>query len=257
MILTETGLSPHDYFVDQAKKRAVFTIGISGSGKSHWSQVAEDLGWKVINADAIRVDYLKEKRARGLPITVDGVVCEADPENLRHIFSPELRALTTNPEFYFRFLESSKNIVFDITNLTYSRVPLMSQASNVGFFVEALIFRPQDIKIHLSNLQKRSLSKGLDLVDVKSPDSAEKRTRILLELLGNFNTFSGSVKSDPAYKHFPHSIPKGFRFESLKSATQGYSDFLNRLSNEDREYVEKLRVEDVFNRIEHVAVRAY
>jgi hypothetical protein len=246
-------LTPKDIFSShldpRGRPRAVFSIGISGSGKSFWSRGAEAAGWKVVNADQIRVDWLTEAAREGREIAIGGKMQKADPQSNEQIFSAALREKVMEVEFLSSFLEEGKTrgIVFDITNLTLRRVPLMLAAYERGFGVEALVFEPASEQAHLHNIGHRASQEGGITI------SAE----ILAELRSQYENFCLSLKEDPSFSPTLRSSELHFDFEKMRKPYASRAEFLASLSSVEKKNFEDLVANDCFTRIHRVQVRQY
>jgi hypothetical protein len=255
-VFTRSGLSPEDFFSsqknDQHQTRAVFTIGISGSGKSHWSRIAEKNNWNVLNSDSIRVNWLKEAQKENKKVLINGQLTLPDPSNEEHVFCPELRALVMDREYLLSLTKLDQAVVFDITNLTLQRVPLMLKAMLKGYAVEALVFAPNSLEVHQKNVSlRKNVKSGLGVSE-----------KVISDLHNTFQVFCTNLKANPQTRAIhPDEITKlcssHFDFTLMRKNHASFEAFLSSLNSEQKAFVKKLQEQDVFSRIEYVDVQEF
>ena len=255
-VYTRSGLSPEDFFASQKnsehKTRAVFTIGISGSGKSHWSRIAEQNHWNVLNSDSIRVEWLKKAQIDNKKVMINGQLTLPDPQNEEHVFCPELRALVMDSDYLLSLTNPEQAVVFDITNLTLQRVPLMLKTILKGFAVEALVFAPNSLDIHKKNVSlRKNIKSGLGVSE-----------KIISDLYNTFQVFCTNLKANPQSQNLnPEEINKlcstKFDFTLMRNNYASLEAFLTSLNSEQKTFVQKLKEQDVFSEIEYVDVQEF
>ena len=255
-VYTRSGLSPEEFFASQKNKqlktRAVFTIGISGSGKSHWSRIAEQNHWNVLNSDSIRVESLKKAQQENKKVLINGQLTLPDPQNEEHVFCPELRALVMDSDYLLSLTKSEQAVVFDITNLTLQRVPLMLKTRLKGFAVEALVFAPNSLDVHQKNVSlRKNVKSGLGVSE-----------KVISDLYNTFQVFCTNLKTNPKTQNLnPEEIQKicstKFDFTLMRNNYASFEAFLATLSTEQKTFIEKLKEQDVFSKIEYVDVQEF
>jgi hypothetical protein len=255
-VYTRSGLSPEEFFASQKnsehKTRAVFTIGISGSGKSHWSRIAEQNHWNVLNSDSIRVEWLKKAQQENKKVLINGQLILPDPQNEEHVFCPELRALVMDSDYLLSLTKSEQAVVFDITNLTLQRVPLMLKTMVKGFAVEALVFAPNSLHVHQKNvLLRKNIKSGLGVSE-----------KVISDLYNTFQVFCTNLKTNPQSQDVnPEEINElsstKFDFTLMRNNYASFEAFIATLNSEQKTFIEKLKEHDVFSNIEYVDVQEF
>jgi len=250
-VKTTSGLSPKEFFASarstQGRLRAVFTIGISGSGKSHWADIAAAHDWQLLQSDTLRVEWLKEAQLQGQELMLDGKLSMPNPQDTAHIFCSELREKVMDLEFLLSQVKEDRAVVFDVTNLTLQRVPLMQRMVEMGYDVEALVFEPNNLEVHVKNVNGRSEQKsGLYVAP-----------SIIADLLSTFNVFCRDLKTGTANKQGDDLKDFKVDYKKMRKGFDSYAHYLESLDSLDRVQVEKLKALDVFSRIEYVPVKSF
>jgi predicted ABC-type ATPase len=253
--------NPDDFFGPQGgERRAVFTIGVPGSGKSVICTQAKDKGWHVVNADELRVHWLSDMQRQQETITVGGQKELADPRNPRHVFSDELRVKVRNAANLFSMVKDQPTVLWDLTNLTLDRVYLMQLCRQAGYSIEALVFVPTETDWHVRNVESRVAQGGLDLA---SPDqSAEAKTiqrrRVVEELKRTFEIFSGRLSID-AHKLKQSGTPPIVELQSLRrpSNARTLKAWLDELPDGLKGQVATLKAFDVFQKAHWIECRDF
>ncbi len=250
-VKTTSGLSPSDFFASprsaQGRLRAVFTIGISGSGKSHWADIAAAQNWKLLQSDTLRVEWLKEAQLKGEELVLAGNLSMPNPRDTTHIFCSELRDKVMDLDFLVSQVNPDQAVVFDITNLTLQRVPFMQQMLARGYDVEALVFEPNSLDVHVKNVNGRSEQRGGLYV----------APTIVADLLSTFNVFCRDLKvaSNLDVTLDPKTL--NVNFKKMRQNYNSYAHYLESLDDKERSQVEKLKALDTFSRVDYVPVESY
>ncbi len=255
-VFTRSGLSPEDFFSseknDNSKTRAVFTIGISGSGKSHWSRIAEQNNWNVLNSDSIRVEWLKKAQLENKKVLINGQLTLPDPQNEEHVFCPELRALVMDSEYLLSLTKPDQAVVFDITNLTLQRVPLMLKTTLKGYVVEALVFAPNSLEVHQKNVSlRKNVKSGLGVSE-----------KVISDLYNTFQVFCTNLKANPqsqiiSQEEIKKLCSTSFDFTLMRKNHASFEAFLLSLSPEQKAFAQELSQKDIFSKIEYVDVQEF
>lgn len=250
-ITKSSGLSPKEFFASarsaQGRLRAVFTIGISGSGKSHWADIAAAQGWTLLQSDTLRVQWLKEAQLKGKELILAGNLSMPNPQDTSHVFCDELRERVMDLDFLVSQVVPDQAVVFDITNLTLQRVPLMQQMLAKGYDVEALVFEPNTLDVHVKNVNGRAEQKSGLYV---APE-------IVAGLLSSFNVFCKDLKVASLGDATADLKSLSVDFKHMRKSFNSYAHYLESLEPQERSQVEKLKSLDVFSRIEYVPVKSY
>lgn len=234
----------------------LMTIGIPGSGKSFFLSGAE-ANFVCISADALREEFLKECREKSIPLVLRGEEKIPNEKDARDVFAPELREWVrkTSLEKLHNALEQKKNILLDITAVNLLRVYYTMLARQHGYLVDAVVFEPASLDYHLKNIRSRVEHGGLDLAPQGVEDKDSIRRKIIESVLQNFKLFGASIKEDERYFENKHDIPHQLPAETFKYDQGNFTDFLNNLKSEDRQNVETLVQEDVFNKVLKIQLR--
>jgi 3'(2'), 5'-bisphosphate nucleotidase len=248
-----TELNPIDFFKESHKNgqaRAVFTIGITGSGKSFWCKQAIANNWQIINTDELRKTLLANLKQNNQTLELNGKLESPNPDNPAHIFAPELREKVMDPDFLMEQISQNQPLVLDINNLTLRRTEVIRRLREAGFYIEALVFVPADPHVHNANLELRNSQKGIDIVPTDHPNPKAYRLEVIKSLLGNFESYCQNLKEDPKYTKPKASkpLPK-LDFKKLSELSGTRTQIKNQLSNAELNDLETVESEDIFNRV--------
>lgn len=257
------GFTPESYFAQSkhhGQSRFILTIGIPGSGKSHWTQIAHAKGFVILNADRERQLHLEGLRSEGKSLTLGGQELKPDPLSSKQVFSKEMRdwGFHCVVRKLKACLKKDQSVIVDMTNVTLGRVPLMAFAGRKNYHVEALIFESSDPHINLQNINLRVRQSGLDLAPegLESEEADKHRLTVIKDLWSQQKLFSSSIRVDPCFCNW-EDWPERLNAEIFQSKAKDLRQYLEELSGEARALVERLVAQDVFHRVERVVVQVW
>ena len=198
------------------------------------------------------MEWLKKAQQENKKVLINGQLTLPDPQNEEHVFCPELRALVMDSDYLLSLTKPEQAVVFDITNLTLQRVPLMLKTRLKGFAVEALVFAPNSLDIHKKNVSlRKNIKSGLDVSE-----------KVISDLYNTFQVFCTNLKTNPQSPILnPEEVQKlcltKFDFTLMRKNYASFEAFLTNLSTEQKTFIEKLKEQDVFSEIEYVDVQEF
>lgn len=135
----------------------VFTVGLSGSGKSTWADDATKYGWAKVDSDELTFNAVKAMRLNNeISPLLGHVPNEMNSENLfalRDMGYRKTEALVNT------YLKKKKSFIFDSLGFNWIRLPIERKAKEMGFDVWYLVFQSSDLRINRYYLLLRE-SKG-------------------------------------------------------------------------------------------------
>lgn len=137
---------------------AIITIGMSGSGKSTWSQVGEVNGWKVIDSDQLNSEIIKQMRITGQIAPELGMV--PDETSSYHLYALREKGIVKARTKLEEYISMKQSFIFDSLGLNSERSKLTEKLKDRGYKIWYLVFESEDISINRYNLFLRESSGG-------------------------------------------------------------------------------------------------
>ena len=174
--------TPAEYFASARvgdRPRLVLTVGLPGSGKSHWVATAKTQGWAVISLDELRHGLAVEKRLRQEVIRLKrGIFVFPNPNNTEHVLALTREAGLLATRLFFEAVDRGLPVVWDgVNSMAIFRGTVLMQARECGYFTEALVFDSDDASVNAANIAKRVQSGGHDIVVTDNPAKLEAARR--------------------------------------------------------------------------------
>lgn len=252
-VVNTLGYSVRNKAEGQAK--AIFTVGIAGSGKSHHLAEMANRGWQVLNLDAERVRLLREGRAQNKKLkNSEGEEQLMDPSRAEHIFHSELREKVWQiaEQKVEDLAQQKQSMVLDFTNLNLRRTPFIYRLRKHGYWIEALRFKPKALEVHERNIALRVDSGGIDIARFHDPkEKTQQRLAILKELKANYDLFCSPLKCDPSYQKPRNQVLETSKIDwkAMKSAVPPFEAYMKTRPPEEQFQIQALLEEDIFNEV--------
>ena len=188
--------SPESFFASHRPVRPtlLIPIGLSGSGKTFWSEIGRATGWEHIDVDQVIADEIDESIARkNLKADIDADPRKAALENAQTLRKRGYRVAKEQAD---ALLKAKHSFIWDSLGFDSVRKELMEKARSRSFEVWWLIFDPEDWKRNRVNLFFRE-SKGEPL---KRPvaEHCAQLGRLLKQQAGNLRELLADIKKKPS-----------------------------------------------------------
>lgn len=136
---------------------AIISIGMSGSGKSTWSEVGEQYGWKIVDSDRLNYEILKQMRMNQQIAPELSAV--PDETNSYHLYALRNKGISQSKIELDGYILGKQSFIFDSLGLNNDRNKLTAKLRENGYKIWYLVFKSDDISYNRNNLFIRE-SKG-------------------------------------------------------------------------------------------------
>jgi len=141
--------SPESFFGHRPLRPTLLvTIGLSGTGKTFWSEIGQAAGWEHIEVDAV----IAKEVSRGTSQEVAAL--ESKSLQLR-LFGQSTALGQANA-----LLNEKRSFIWDSLGLDQTREEVTKKAKSKGFEVWWLVFQPEDWRVARGNILYREYKNG-------------------------------------------------------------------------------------------------
>ncbi len=152
--------SPERFFAEHqvSEPTALFMIGLSGSGKSYWSEAGVSRGWQRIDSDQLLVDELRRMSVSGEVAVEIGAV--PNPQSSEHIYKLRGRGFALAQGRLERAVRERQPVIWDSIGLNDFKSETAKRLRGAGYKIWWLVFHTDDIARNRFNLFLRDSRGG-------------------------------------------------------------------------------------------------